>query len=103
MKKIILKNEFSDDHITRTAGEKLRTAILKELEEDSQITIDFTDIVIASTSFLDEAFAKLADSKISNEKIEKLLILKNLNTRDRELLKKLSKRRFTKNNSPRWE
>ena len=51
MRKIVIKDEFSEDNITREAGEKLRNVILDATKECRSLQIDFSGTVIASTSF----------------------------------------------------
>ncbi len=93
MKKINIKHEFSDDWITRRAGEKLRNLILKTADKAEQIEIDFCGLVIASTSFFDEGFAKLIKEGWTKERISSDISLKNINPKDREILDKMIENR----------
>ncbi len=83
---ITIKNEFKEDHISREAGEKLRNLILVALKKYEHITINFSGVIIASTSFFDEGFAKLQllgwDKKDFNKKIKII----GMNTKDYEVL-----------------
>jgi hypothetical protein len=80
---ISIKNDFPADYTTRAAGEKLRKQIL---EANTPLTIDFTDIVIASASFFDEGMAKLIDEGWVKADLERDLVLKNIFRRDLKLL-----------------
>lgn len=90
---IHIKKEFPDDFLSRRAGERLRNMILKATKGSNKIEIDFTGLIIASTSFLDEGFAKLAEMNWSKEKLNSLLILKNINPKDKSILQDLFNRR----------
>jgi hypothetical protein len=90
---ISIKKEFADDFVTREAGEKLRKLIIKGLEKKEKVTVDFTDSLIASTSFFDEGLAKLAQEKINFSQIRNDLSVTGLHRRDRELLESLCERR----------
>lgn len=89
--RIKIKDEFSDDYTTRPAGERLRELILSS---DSKVTIDFEGVKMASTSFFDEAFGKLAKDHAwkamdFKEKIELL----NLYKHDQTLLRQVCQMR----------
>ena len=71
MKTIVIKNDFSEDHITRIAGEKLRFQILGADAKKEKIIIDFSGVCIASTSFFDEGFAKLTEAGWTLKDLEK--------------------------------
>jgi hypothetical protein len=98
MKTIIIKNEFSDDNITRAAGERLRHIILDATRDNGQIEIDFSDTVIASTSFFDEGFAKLAEHGWTEEMLLSRITLKNIHHKDEEILREMFKNRLRGNN-----
>ena len=93
MKKINIREKFSSDFITRAAGEKLRLMILEAAEKGEVVEIDFSNLMIASTSFFDEGFAKLADSGWTHEKMNTAIVLKNIHPKDKEILEELFKRR----------
>lgn len=80
---ISIRNDFKQDHTSREAGEKLRLLILESRE---CITIDFSEVVIASASFFDEGIAKLIDESWTKKDFEKKIVLKNIFRRDLQLL-----------------
>lgn len=91
---IEIKKEFRSDYITREAGERLRQQIVEAVRNSQTVTVDFLDIVVASTSFLDEAFSKLADVKeVEAKDVERYLVIKNLDPRDKQVLDTVSKLR----------
>ena len=96
MKTINIKGQFADDWITRQAGERLRNLIVETTKSDTSVEIDFSGVTVASTSFFDEGFAKLAESGWTAEKMKSLVKLKNINKRDREILEDLFRKRERK-------
>jgi len=95
IKRISIKDQFADDRITRVAGEKLRHVILEADGNGEKIEIDFSDVVIASTSFLDEGIAKLALEGWSKEKIDEQVHLKKIHRLDLKVLNQIRKSRGT--------
>lgn len=91
--KIKIKETFVQDWITREAGEKLRLLVSDALHKAQNIELDFSDCLIASTSFFDESIAKLALEKVTSEQIQKHLKILHLHPRDKELLLDLCQRR----------
>lgn len=89
MKKIIIKNEFKDDYISRAAGEKLRLMIEDCVSQNKSIELDFTDVTIASTSFFDEGIAKLALNGWDSKRLHQFIKFKNLNPRDFKVMDKM--------------
>lgn len=57
---IVLKNTCGKQTITRDDGEVIFRMIVDAWGKEDKISIDFGNILIASVSFLDEAFGKLA-------------------------------------------
>jgi len=96
MFKINIKAKFKDDWMTRIAGERLRNMILKAAEGGNKVEIDFSDIVIASTSFFDEGFGKLNEFGWTKAKFDSLISLKNINKRDLAVLTEMCKNRGMK-------
>jgi len=86
MKTIQIKKDFASDYISRVAGERLREIILKESSIKTPLTLNFKDLKIASTSFFDEAFAKLTDEGWDWKDLLKRVHLKNIYKKDLELL-----------------
>lgn len=86
MKKISIKNDFKTDYITREAGEKLRYFILESYNKNEPTEIDFSDIIVASTSFFDEGIAKLQKEGWDFKKLNKFIKFKYLNPLDEEVM-----------------
>lgn len=95
MTRINIGQKFADDFISREAGEKLRNLILETAEDGDSIEIDFGGKIIASTSFFDEGFAKLAEYGWTKEKLLSIR-LKNINERDLKVLMDLFGKRVSK-------
>ena len=93
MIKISIKNQFKDDYISRVAGERLRLVILEAKEKGSKVQIDFSGVIVGSTSFFDEAIAKLAEEGWDSKILKETVILKGINKLDFEVLKKVAKYR----------
>jgi hypothetical protein len=71
--------------VTRTDGEKIYTILTQEWGKEEIFSINFDNILIASVSFMDEAFGKLA-SQYTREEFQKKLKLENIVDYDRALL-----------------
>lgn len=84
--KITIKTDFKEDYISREAGERLRKIILESVNKEEPIEIDFQGIVVASTSFFDEAIAKLGEAGWDREKMKVWIQFKNLHPKDKELM-----------------
>lgn len=89
MKRIDIRKEFPDDRMSREAGERLRNMIIDAVDKDGCVEIDFGGLIIASTSFLDEGLAKLAEHSWSREKLYSTITFKGLHPRDREVMEDL--------------
>ena len=89
MKRIDITKVFANDHITRAAGERLREIILDVTKDGDCVEIDFGGAVIASTSFLDEGFAKLAEMGWNQKKLRALIVFTHLHPRDAAVLDEL--------------
>lgn len=88
--KILIKEFFKEDYISRVAGEKLRLLIVQAINKKDLLVLDFSELVIASTSFFDEGVAKLTEEKISVQDFFKYVEFKNLNKNDEKVLKKVT-------------
>lgn len=84
--KILIKEKFSKDYISREAGERLRMLILSE---EGPHELDFSGLKIASISFFDESIAKLAEVGWTSDTIKESLVFKNLYKFDEKLLKQV--------------
>ena len=91
--KIIIKDEFKKDYISREAGEVLRKQIISAIKNKENIILDFQDIVIASTSFFDESIAKLAEEKIETDTFKEFVTIKDINKNDQKVLDRVTKYR----------
>ena len=91
---VIIKKDFKEDYISREAGEKLRLMILENYKNNIITEIDFTDVIIASTSFFDESIAKLALEEWSKEQVDTFVLFKNINKLDLDVLNKIREYRM---------
>ena len=85
---INIKKHCGDDCVSRDDGFRLREWIEKEWKNNDKLTFDFGNLLIASVSFIDEAFAKLAFNHRKEELVNKLKF-ENLRPFDRALLNDL--------------
>jgi len=83
--KINLKEICGKQTITRKDGQIINDMIVDAWEKEDKITIEFSNILIASVSFLDEAFGKLA-FKYPKDILVKKLSFENMEEYDRALL-----------------
>jgi hypothetical protein len=83
--KIDLKKICKKKTITRKDGEKIKSIILEAWDKEKMIRIDFNNILIASVSFIDEAFGKLAFD-YPKEALRKKLSFENIEKYDKALL-----------------
>ncbi len=91
--KINLKTTCKKDTITRSEGEKINKKIVGAWRKEKKITVDFSNIQIASVSFIDEAFGKLA-FKYSLDEMREKMEFKNMDSYDRALLNDIMVSRF---------
>lgn len=89
MKRINIKRAFQEDYISRIAGEKLRRLIIESFQNQEPLALDFSGVVIASTSFFDEGIAKLALEGWDGQRLRKWVQMEGLNPRDQKVLKKV--------------
>ena len=83
--KINLKEKCAKKTITRQDGELVYNIISEAWNNENKIVVDFSNILIASVSFLDEAFGKLAfDHSLDN--LKNRLSFENMEHYDRALL-----------------
>ena len=82
---IILKDMCAKQTITRNDAEVISRMIKDAWDREDKIKIDFGNILIASVSFLDEAFGKLAFD-YSKELLTQKLFFNNMEEYDRALL-----------------
>ena len=85
MMKIDLKKTCVKQTITRDDGQKIAGMITEAWEKEPYITVDFSNILIASVSFMDQAFGQLAFD-YSKEVLKKKLRFINIDEYDRALL-----------------
>jgi len=94
--KINIKKDFSDDWITRKAGERLRNMILESDKKGEVVEICFEKMTLASTSFFDEGFAKLADEGWSLHDLKSKIKFIDIDERDWKVLTEMCKHRGMK-------
>lgn len=82
---INLKEKCGKMTISRQDGRVVADLISDGLKKHESITIDFDNIMIASVSFFDEAFGKLA-FKYPKEVLKKKLVFEKIDKYDRALL-----------------
>jgi hypothetical protein len=85
MKTINLKAERGKQTISREDGLVIAQKLTEAMEKEDKITVDFNNILIASVSFFDEAFGKLA-FKYSKDILVQKLSFENMEPFDRALL-----------------
>lgn len=88
-----IKKMAGTDTVSREHGRKVRKHIELLLKVKDRITIDFSNLSIASPSFIDEAFAKLL-LKYSMEELKEKLLFVNMTEFDRALLNDLVRARI---------
>ncbi len=71
--------------VTRTDGRVINQMLLENWDRDDQIQIDFGNLMIASVSFIDEAFGRLAQCYTGAE-LKRKLVFENMVQYDRKLL-----------------
>jgi len=91
--RINLKDKCSKETITREDGQIINDLIKSVWDKEDKIIIDLNNITIASVSFLDEAFGKLAFDYTKDILIKKLSF-ENINEFDRALLNDIFISRF---------
>lgn len=80
--KIVLTEFCPGGMSTREEGRDLLVLILQLWKRVDTITLDFSDELVASTSFIDEVFGTLA-LHFSNEELKSKLSLENVDPIDR--------------------
>lgn len=82
---INLKEKCGKRTISRQDGRVVADLISDGLKKHESVTIDFDNIMIASVSFFDEAFGKLA-FQYSKEALKQKLVFEKIDKYDRALL-----------------
>jgi hypothetical protein len=91
--KITIREEFKKDYISREAGEELRKKIISAIENQEMLVLDFSELVVASTSFFDEGIAKLVEDKINPDQFKEFVTIKDLNRNDQKVLDQVTQYR----------
>ncbi len=94
MIQINIKNMFGDSDFGRPEGLKLRLFFEDNWDKTDIFEVDFQLTKIASVSFFDEAFAKLAN-KATMEELRKKVSIINLGDFDKRLLNDVVKDRYS--------
>jgi hypothetical protein len=79
--------------VTRDDGERVNKILTDKWDYEKTFQIDFSNVLVASVSFMDEAFGKLA-LKHSKEDLQKKLKFKNIVKYDKALLNDILHSRF---------
>ncbi len=82
---IDLKTECKKGTITREDGEIIRKLLQNNWDTTNKFDIDFNNLEVASVSFIDEAFGRLA-FKYSKEELKRKLKFRNILPFDKSLL-----------------
>lgn len=90
---LYIKKVAGTDIVSRAHGERIRKYIEQLLKIKDRITIDFSNLSVASPSFIDEAFAKFL-LKYSLEELKEKLLFINMTEFDRALLNDLARARI---------
>lgn len=83
--RINLKEKCEKRTVTREDGELIYKLISDAWNKTEKVTVDFSNILIASVSFLDESFGKLAFEH-NLEELKQKLSFENMEKYDRALL-----------------
>lgn len=88
-----IKEICGKNRVTRDDGKKIHDIIREQWHSNEKIKIDFGDLLVASVSFTDEAFGKLA-FEFSKEEIVSKLKFENMQEFDKALLNDILSSRF---------
>ena len=90
---ININNICGKKTVTRDDGEKVNKILNEKWNCEKIIQIDFSNVLVASVSFMDEAFGKLA-LKHTKEDLQEKLRFKNIVKYDKALLNDILYSRF---------
>jgi hypothetical protein len=82
---INIKDVCGRNIVTRDDGKSVHDIIIRQWKESEKIKIDFGNVLIASVSFIDEIFGKLA-FEFDRQEISSKLQMLNIQDYDRALL-----------------
>jgi hypothetical protein len=91
--KIDIKEITKKRTVTREDGEKIQIILNEAWDKEEQFIIDFDNVLVASVSFLDEAFGQLALCH-TKETLQKKLKFENIVDYDKALLNDILYSRF---------
>ena len=91
--KIDIRKICGKNTVTRDDGEKIYRILNEKWDEERTFFIDFDNILVASVSFMDEAFGRLA-LQHTKEDLKKKIEFKNIVEYDRALLNDILYSRF---------
>jgi hypothetical protein len=91
--KIDIKQFCGKNIVTRDDGKIVRDLIEDHWNKVNKIEIDFGNVLVASVSFFDEIFGKLA-TKYSRSELTDKIIMENIQDYDRALLNDILRSRF---------
>ncbi len=90
---IDLKDKCRKRTVTRDDGEIIRILLEENWSKTDRFFVDFNNVEVASVSFIDEAFGKLA-FKYSSEELRSKLELRNILDYDKRLLNDILSSRY---------
>lgn len=90
---INIKNICGKKTVTRDDGEKVNKILSEKWNNETTFQIDFSNVLVASVSFMDEAFGKLA-LKHTKQDLQSKLKFKNMVKYDKALLNDILYSRF---------
>ncbi|MDR3626497.1 MAG: STAS-like domain-containing protein [Ignavibacteriaceae bacterium] len=90
---INIKKVCGKNIVTRDDGKKVRDLIELQWTLIDKIKIDFGNVLVASVSFFDEIFGRLA-LKYSRSELTEKIIMENIQEYDRALLNDILRSRF---------
>ncbi len=91
--KINIKDICGKKTVTRDDGERVNKILSEKWDDEKTFQIDFSNVLVASVSFMDEAFGKLA-LQYTKQDLQNKLNFKNMVKYDRALLNDILYSRF---------
>jgi len=83
--KIDIQKVCGKKTVTREEGQVINQILTEQWDRTDQFQLDFGNLLVASVSFIDEAFGKLALCH-TGEDLKRKLVFKNMVPYDRQLL-----------------
>ncbi len=86
--KYIVKDQIGENGITLQDGQKVFEVIFPELSQNHEVELDFTDVKIIASPFLNAAIGQLLRD-LSSDELNRLLKITNLSVLARPVLKRV--------------